>query len=124
MKVKKIIQEEMMTLPEVREELITIRDQRIGGSEETEGMTGRTLSYELRKSIDHADTLGKCSVETSKSVYADLNGLEKMTPEIASRLINIWPKSRDEIRAIYAKERFNILPEDLDQILDILRKYE
>jgi len=124
MKVKKIIQEEMMTLPQVREQLITIRDQRIGGAEETEGLPGRTLSYELRKSIDHADTLGKCSVETAKSVYADLVALDKMTPEIASRLVNIWPKSRDEIRAIYAKERFNILPEDMDKILDILRKYE
>jgi len=124
MKVKKIIQEEMMTLPQVREQLITIRDQRIGGAEETEGLPGRTLSYELRKSIDHADTLGKCSVETAKSAYTDLVALDKMTPEIASRLVNIWPKSRDEIRAVYAKERFNILPEDMDKILDILRKYE
>lgn len=124
MKVKKIIQEEMMTLPELREQLITIRDQRIGGAEEIEGVQGRTLSYELRKSIDHADTLGKCSVETATTICDELNGLEKMTPEIASRLVNIWPKSRDELRAIYAKERYNMLPEDLDQILDILRKYE
>jgi len=124
MKVKKVIQEEMMTLPEVREQLITIRDQRTGGAEEVEGVQGRTLSYELRKSIDHADTLGKCSVETAKAVCEELKPLEKMTPDIASRIVNIWPKSRDELRAIYAKERFNILPEDLDQILDILHKYE
>lgn len=123
MKVKKIIQEEMMTLPELREELIAIRDQRAGGIEETEGSV-RTLSYELRKSIDHADTLGKCSVETAKALYDELAGLEKITPAIASRIVNIMPASREEIRAIYAKERFALITEDVDQILDILRKYE
>ena len=123
MKVKKIIQEEMMTLPELREELIAIRDQRAGGLEETEGAV-RTLSYELRKSIDHADTLGKCSVETAKALYDELAGLEKITPTIASRIVNIIPASREEIRAIYAKERFALVTEDVDQILDILRKYE
>ena len=123
MKVKKIIQEEMMTLPELREELIAIRDQRAGGLEETEGAV-RTLSYELRKSIDHADTLGKCSVETAKALYDELAGLEKITPTIASRIVNIMSASREEIRAIYAKERFALVTEDVDQILDILRKYE
>lgn len=123
MKVKKIIQEEMMTLPELREELIAIRDQRAGSLEETEGAV-RTLSYELRKSIDHADTLGKCSVETAKALYDELAGLEKITPTIASRIVNIMPASREEIRAIYAKERFALVTEDVDQILDILRKYE
>ncbi|MDD2470933.1 MAG: RNA polymerase Rpb4 family protein [Methanocorpusculum sp.] len=123
MKVKKIISEDMMTLPELREELIAIRDQRSGG-DEAEESTARTMSYELRKSIDHADSLSKCSVETAKALYGELASLEKIKPEIANRIVNIMPKSRDELRAIYAKERFTLLPEDLDQILDILHKYE
>ena len=123
MKVKKIINEEMMTLPELREELISIRDQRAGGVEETEGSV-RTPSYELRKSIDHADTLGKCSVDTAKALYEELVALEKITPTIAARIVNIMPASREEVRAIYAKERFVLVTEDVDQILDIIRKYE
>lgn len=123
MKVKKIIQEEMMTLPELREELISIRDERTRGIEEAEDST-RTLSYELRKSIDHADTLCKCSVSTAKELYDELVLLEKMTPVIAARIVNIMPESRDELRAIYAKERFMIVTEDLDAILEIIRKYE
>ena len=128
MKVKKVIQEEILTLPELREELISIRDQRTGGSEEIEESSGRTLSYELRKSIDHADTLSKCSVKTAKSVYQALLDSEeikdKIRPEIAARIVNLWPKSRDELRTLYAKERYNVLTEDLDVILDILHKYE
>lgn len=123
MKVKKIIQEEMMTLPELREELITIRDQRAGGLDEAEGSV-RTLSYELRKSIDHADTLGKCSVSTAKALFDELVQLDKINPTIASRIVNIMPASREEVRAIYAKERYALVTEDVDQILDIIRKYE
>ncbi|HJJ29185.1 MAG TPA: RNA polymerase Rpb4 family protein [Methanocorpusculum sp.] len=123
MKVKKILQEDMMSLPELREELITIRDERAGPEEDAEG-SARTLSYELRKSIDHADTLSKCSVETGKELYDELMQLEKIKPEIAARIVNIFPKSREEVRAIYAKERFSLIPEDVDQILDIIHKYE
>ena len=103
MKVKKVISEEMMSLPELREVLI--------------------MSYELRKSIDHADSLGKCDPVTAKALVDELNGLEKIRPEIAYRIVNIMPESRDELRAIYAKERYTLLPEDLDQILDILRQH-
>ncbi|MEA5037829.1 hypothetical protein SDC9_17322 [bioreactor metagenome] len=122
MKVKKIISEDMMTLPELREELIAIREKRSVGEQGDE--PSRSISYELRKSIDHADSLSKCSVETAKSLLVDLASMEKMKPEIAHRIVNIIPQSRDEIRAIYAKERFTLLPEDLDQILDTLHKYE
>jgi len=122
MKVKKVIQEDMLTLPEVREELIAIRDKRGDNAEDTEG-SGRTLSYELRKSIDHADSLGKASVDTARKLLSELQNLEKITPEIAARIVNVMPKTRDEIRALYAKERFSMLPEDIDQILEILKKY-
>ncbi|HJJ41974.1 MAG TPA: RNA polymerase Rpb4 family protein [Methanocorpusculum sp.] len=123
MKVKKIINEEMMSLPEVREELIAIRDKRSNPSEDTDD-SSITLSYELRKSIDHADGLSKCSIETAKELFNELSGLEKIKPEIAQRIVNIMPKSRDEIRALYAKERFTLVPEDISGILDIIRKYE
>ncbi|MCZ0863059.1 RNA polymerase Rpb4 family protein [Methanocorpusculum vombati] len=122
MKVKKVISEEMMSLPELREVLISIRDQRAGGDGETE-TSARTMSYELRKSIDHADSLGKCDPATANVIIDELNGLEKIRPEIAYRIVNIMPESRDELRAIYAKERYTLLPEDLDQILDILRQH-
>lgn len=122
MKVKKVISEEMMSLPELREVLISIRDQRAGGDNETE-TSARTMSYELRKSIDHADSLGKCDSATAKILIHELSGLEKIRPEIACRIVNIMPQNRDELRAIYAKERYTLLLEDLDQILDILRQH-
>jgi len=42
-----------------------------------------------------------------------------MTSEIAIKIADIRPKSKDELRAIYAKERFTLSEEELDRILDI-----
>lgn len=122
MKVKKVISEEIMSLPELREVLISIRDQRTGGESGTETST-RTMSYELRKSIDHADSLGKCDPATARTMIQELSGLDKIRPEIACRIVNIMPECRDELRAIYAKERYTLLPEDMDHILDVLRRH-
>ncbi|HJJ92217.1 MAG TPA: RNA polymerase Rpb4 family protein [Methanocorpusculum sp.] len=122
MKVKKVISEEMISLPELREELISIRDKRVDGDNEVE-TPNRKMSYELRKSIDHADNLGKCDPKSAKILIEKLNGLEKMRADIAYRIVNIMPKNRDELRAIYAKERYTLFPEELDQILNILRNH-
>ena len=50
----------------------------------------------------------------------ELLKLEKMKPEIAYRIANIMPKTRDELRAIYAKERFTLSLEELDAIIEIV----
>ncbi len=43
-----------------------------------------------------------------------------MKPEIAYRLADIMPTSFDEIRSIYAKERFTLDEKELTQILDAI----
>ncbi len=78
------------------------------------------MSYELRKSIEHANHLSKTSAEKAKALLAELLKLEKMKEEIAFRIANLMPRTRDELRAIYAKERFTLTPEELDEILDLV----
>ncbi|MCQ1538054.1 RNA polymerase Rpb4 family protein [Methanocalculus taiwanensis] len=112
MKVKAFISEERVTLPEIREDLLRIEAARLE--------SGKELSYELRKSIEHVNHLSKLSPDASRSLLDALLGLEKMKPEIAYRIVNLMPRNRDELRAIYAKERFTLTPEELDAILDLV----
>ncbi|MGB2675140.1 MAG: RNA polymerase Rpb4 family protein, partial [Methanoregula sp.] len=100
MKVKGIISEEKVTLPELRAALMGVESERIAAEKE--------LSYEFRRSMDHANQLAKTTPEKSKELVEKLLKLEKMKPEIAYRIANIMPKSRDEVRAIFAKERFTL----------------
>jgi len=115
MKVKGITSEEKVTLPQVREILQGVEAQRISSEKE--------LSYEFRRSLEHANTLSKTSPEKSADLVQELTKLEKMKPEIAYRIANIMPKTRDELRAIYAKERFTLSPEELDSTLQIVASH-
>jgi DNA-directed RNA polymerase subunit F len=115
MKVKGIVSEEKVTLPQVREILLGIESQRIAAEKE--------MSYEFRRSIEHANQLAKTAPEKSAALVQALLKLEKMKPEIAYRIANVMPKTRDELRAIYAKERFTLAPEELDTILEIVSSH-
>jgi DNA-directed RNA polymerase subunit F len=45
-----------------------------------------------------------------------------MTPEIALKIADIGPVTKDELRAIYAKERFTLSEEELNGILEIVHR--
>ena len=110
MKVKGIISEERVTLPVMRGVLQGVESERIAAEKE--------MSYEFRRSIEHANKLEKTSPDKSNALVAELIKMEKMKPEIAYRVANIMPKTRDEVRAIFAKERYTLSPEELDKIIE------
>ena len=111
--VKNVIDETPLTISEAKELLDRIKEARTG--EEEEG-----LGYELKKAIRHVDACSKIDAEKSRALVTNLLELEKMKPEIAIRIADILPKTRDELRSIYAKERFILAPEDLDRMLDLV----
>ncbi|MDD3621677.1 MAG: RNA polymerase Rpb4 family protein [Methanofollis sp.] len=112
MKVKGVISEERITLPEMKGQLAQVEARRLNAEQE--------MSYELRQSIEHANHLSKTSAEQSRDLVDKLLTLEKMKPDIAFRIANIMPQSRDELRAIYAKERYTLTGEELDAILEMV----
>ncbi|HUH78831.1 MAG TPA: RNA polymerase Rpb4 family protein [Methanoregula sp.] len=112
MKVKAVISEEKVTLSEMREVLLGVESERIAAEKE--------MSYEFRRSMEHANTLAKTTPEKSRELVAGLTKMEKMKPEIAYRIANIMPKTRDEVRAIFAKERYTLTPEELDAIIELV----
>jgi len=98
-------------MAEVKEILDQIRLKR---AEEEE------LGYELRRAIRHADLFSKGTAEESRAMVAEPIKLEKMNKEIAVKIADIRPVTKDELRAIYAKERFTLSEEELNSILEIV----
>ncbi|HDM35856.1 MAG TPA: RNA polymerase Rpb4 family protein [Candidatus Syntrophoarchaeum butanivorans] len=111
--VKKVLGEELLTLAEAKEILLNIKAERVD----------EELSYEKRKAIEHAELFCHIDAASSRKLVEELERLEKMKPELAVRIADILPETRDEVRAIYAKERFTLTEEELDTILDIVKKY-
>jgi len=115
MRVKGVLGEERITLAELKEDLSSVEESRREDATE--------MAYELRRSIEHAIKLAKSSPEHARDLVAALLKLEKMKPDIAYRIANIMPRTRDELRAIYAKERFTLTGEELDQILSLVSEH-
>ena len=113
--VKQIIREELLTLPEVRDLLDQIRKERENENKE--------LGYELRKAIAHAEMFFKLDPVKSRELVNELLKLEKMKSEIAFRIADILPLSNDEIRSIYAKERYTLTEDELKQIIELVIKF-
>jgi DNA-directed RNA polymerase subunit F len=112
--VKEVLSEELLTLPEVKGMLHEIMEERLSNEEE--------LGYELRKAINHAEMFSKTTPEKARDLVNKLLELEKMKPEIAIRIADVMPQSRDELRSLYAKERFTLTEEELDEMLTLVEE--
>ncbi len=111
--VKNVLKEELLTLAEVKELLDQIKLKRADEEE---------LGYELRRAVRHADLFAKGTAEESRRMVEELSKLEKTTAEIAVKIADIRPTTKDELRAIYAKERFTLSEDELNGILEIVFK--
>ena len=111
--VKTVLEEENLTLSEVKEIFVGLTIPR---SEEE-------FTYEFRRALDHVNTFAKLTAPQSRELVNELKNLEKMKEGIAIRIADIIPLSKDEIRSIYAKERFSLTEAELDEILDIIARF-
>jgi len=120
--VKEIIEEEVLTLAEAKEILATLTE-RMKEAEGREGEEEEEVRYEQRKALEHASKFAKLGVEDSKALIGDLLKLKKINNTIAVRIADLMPRSKNEVRAIYAKEQFTLSEEDIDEILDCVARY-
>ena len=46
-----------------------------------------------------------------------------MSPETMIKILNLTPKNPDELRMIFAREKFSLKDEEIKKILEIVKKY-
>lgn len=123
--VKEIINERVMTLAEAKDILTALKRSGEGKkTEEGEEEEEEEIRYERRKAHEHTTKFAKLGAGKSRALINELLRLAKMKEEIAVRIADLMPKSANEVRAIYAKERFTLTEADLEKILDLVAKYE
>ncbi|MGC9444885.1 MAG: RNA polymerase Rpb4 family protein [Candidatus Methanospirareceae archaeon] len=121
--VKEILDESVLTLAEAKETLQALRAHGRGAEQEEEG-AAEEIRYERRKASEHTSKFAKLSAEGSRALVDELSELPKMKESIAVRIADLVPKSPNEVRAIYAKERFTLTEADIESILDVIAKHE
>ncbi|MHC3438345.1 RNA polymerase Rpb4 family protein [Natrialbaceae archaeon A-gly3] len=113
---KEIVDEEFLTVSEVKELLADVEAERALEEE-------RELRYEVARAIEHANRFAELEPEESRQLVEDLLDLEKVDEPTAYKIANLLPQDRDELRAVYAQERYSLSGEELDDILNVIAKY-
>jgi DNA-directed RNA polymerase subunit F len=113
---KETLDEEYLTVAEVKELLADIEEERALDEE-------RELPYELARTIDHVNRFAVLEPEESRELVESLEALEKVDEQTAYKLANLLPRSRDEVRAVFAQQRYSLDGDELDAILDVVAQY-
>ena len=103
-------------------------EQYLSGAEvkgllEREEKERKDLTMEQRYSLTHAQTFSKLTLEEARALIAELMKVEMMTPQNAYKLADLLPTHPDDVRAVFAKERFSLAKEDVDLVVQIVAKY-
>lgn len=82
----------------------------------------KELGYEQKLAAEHLKKFSKLKVEDSKKLVSELDGILKMSSETLAQVVNLLPKTADELRLIFAKEKFSPSEEEIKKILDAVKK--
>ena len=113
--VKRVQGEQLLTNSEAKEILVELPEKLPKDVLETK--------FELRRSIEHTLLFGGLPAEKSRALVEELLTLDKVRNDIAVKIANVLPRTNDELRAIYAKERFTLSKDELQAILNVVAKY-
>lgn len=113
---KEKLDEEYLTVSEAKELLANIEAERAAAED-------REMRYELARAIDHANRFAELSAEDSVALVEELQGHEKIEEATAYKIADLLPRNRDELRAVFAQERYSLSGDELDDVLDTIAKY-
>jgi DNA-directed RNA polymerase subunit F len=113
---KQKVDEEYLTVAEAKEILAGIEAEQAADED-------RELRYELARAIDHVNRFANLDAEEAREFVAQLLELEKVDEATAHKIVDLKPRDRDELRAVYAQERYSLSGDELDEILNVVKQY-
>jgi DNA-directed RNA polymerase subunit F len=113
---KEKVDEEYLTIAETKEILGDLEAERAADEE-------REMRYELARALEHVNRFATLDADEAQEFVEQLLELDKIDEATAHKIVDLQPKDRDELRAIYAQERFSLSGDELDDILNVVKQY-
>lgn len=112
----KVINEKYVTLSEVRD-ILEEKEKRYA-------KVKSELPYEQKRALEHARKYAKLGHKDAAELKKKINELAlSLTDEQIVKICDFLPTEVDDVRAIFAKERFKYGEEDIKRILEIVAQY-
>lgn len=81
------------------------------------------LNMEQKYALTHAQMFGRFPLEQVPKLIQELMAVEMMTLANAFKIVDLLPTHADDVRAVFAKERFSLSKEAVDQVVQTVAKY-
>ena len=83
----------------------------------------KDLIYEQKIALEHAEKFAKLSAKQTKDLITELMKLDHVEEFQAYKIADILPNTEDDIKAIFAKERYTPNDKEIKNILEIVKKH-
>jgi len=83
----------------------------------------KELSYEQKIALEHLNKFTKLSVADAEKFLEDLSQVLRMSNETMVKILDFAPQTPDELRMIFAREKFSLKEDEIKKILEIVKKY-
>ncbi len=79
--------------------------------------------YEKKITLDHLTKFAKLKPKEARKLVGELTkSNEKIREDIAVKIVDLMPRDEEDVRAIFAKERYTLIKEDIEGILKITKR--
>jgi DNA-directed RNA polymerase subunit F len=114
---KETVETEPLTVSEAKELLSEVEAERALDED-------RELRFELSRAIEHANRFAVLEAEESREFVDELLALDVLDDEdVAYKVVDLLPRTRTELRSVFADERYAMSGDELDEILNVVAKY-
>jgi len=79
--------------------------------------------YEQKIALEHAEKIVKLTAKQTKDLITELMKLDHIEEIHAYKIADILPKTEEDVKAIFAKERYTPNDKELKNIMEIIKKH-
>jgi DNA-directed RNA polymerase subunit F len=83
----------------------------------------KELLYEQKIALEHAEKFAKLSAKQTKDLITELMKLDHVEEFHAYKIADILPNTEDDVKAIFAKERYTPNDKEIKNVLEIVKKH-
>ncbi len=81
------------------------------------------LEYWQRLTYDYAQKFAELKPEEAKELTEELMKMEKIREHQAVAIVDLMPKTSEDIELIFSKERTKLEDDEVKKVLEIVKKY-
>ena len=83
----------------------------------------KELTYEQKLALEHLNKFTVLDASAAKKLLEEVSGVLRMSDETKIQILNLLPKTPDELRMIFTRENFSLKENEIKKILEIIKKY-